>query len=148
MSCSFNIMTTIAWGLIESWKLSLNLCSFKWLKQSRSRVISLILLGLWQLQTELGAGLMDRRIFFLNVDKFSELRRPGCSLFHSEIVKGKKEFLKKLFYVENGNSVYIPCSVRWASHRKWMEKVLRVLIFKNFIKEIKFSVPTSETKRF
>ena len=34
----------------ESWKLCLNLCSRKWLKQSRSLMISLIPLGLWQLK--------------------------------------------------------------------------------------------------
>ena len=112
MSCSFSIMTTVAWGLIKSWKLCLNLNSLEWLKHSRSRLISLVLLGLWKLKTELGAGLMDQRIFFLNIDKLSELQRPGCGLFHSEIIKGKKKFLKKLFYVENGNGVYIPWSVR------------------------------------
>ena len=35
---------------------------------------------------------------FLNVDKLSELRMAGSSLFYSEIVEGKKEFLKKLCF--------------------------------------------------
>ena len=118
MSCSFSIMRTIAWGLIKSWKLCLNLSSLKWLKHSRSRLIGLVLLGLWQLKTELETGVTDQRIFFRNIDKLLELRRPGCGLFHSEIVKGRKEFLKKLFYVENGNGIYIPRSVRWASHKR------------------------------
>ena len=39
---------------------------------------------------------MKWRIFFLNIDKLSELPMAGSSLFHSEIVEGKKEFLKKL----------------------------------------------------
>ena len=41
---------------------------------------------------------MKRRIFFLNTDKLSELRMPGSILFHSEIVEGNKEFLKKLCF--------------------------------------------------
>ena len=41
-----------------------------------------------------------KRIFFLNIDKLSELRMAGSSLFHSEIVVGKKEFLKKLCFAE------------------------------------------------
>ena len=74
------VADSISWpqlreGLIESLKLCLNLCSLKWLKPIRSRAISLILLGLWQLQTELGAGLMSWRIFFLIIDKLSELQR-------------------------------------------------------------------------
>ena len=36
-------------GLIESWKLCLNLCSRKWLRPSRILVIYLIPKGLWQL---------------------------------------------------------------------------------------------------
>ena len=39
---------------------------------------------------------MKWRIFFLNINKLSELRMPGSSFFHSKIVEGKKEFLKKL----------------------------------------------------
>ena len=38
---------------------------------------------------ELVAGLMKWRIFFLNIDKLSELRIAGSSLFHSETVEGK-----------------------------------------------------------
>ena len=36
-------------GLIESWKLCLNLCSRKWLRPSRILVIYLTPIGLWQL---------------------------------------------------------------------------------------------------
>ena len=49
----------------------LNLCSLKWLKSRRSRVISLVPLGLWQLYTELAAGLINYRIFLLNIRKLS-----------------------------------------------------------------------------
>ena len=90
------VVDSIPWpqlhrGFKDSWNLSLNLCSLKWLKPRRSRVISLIVLGLWQLYTELAAGLINWRIFFLNVRKLSELRRLGSNLFHSEKEDGKKE---------------------------------------------------------
>ena len=41
---------------------------------------------------------MKGRIFFLNIYRLSELRMTGPSLFHSEIVEEKKEFLKKLCF--------------------------------------------------
>ena len=85
-------------GFKDSWKLCLNLCSLKRLKPRRSRVISLIPLGLWQVYTELAAGLKNWRIFFLNVRKLLELQKLGSSLFHSEIVDGEKEFLNKLCF--------------------------------------------------
>ena len=90
------VVDSIPWsqlhkGFKDSWNLSLNLCSLKWLKPRRSRVISLIALGLWQLYTELAAGLKNWRIFFLTVKKRSELWRLGSNLFHSEIEDGKKE---------------------------------------------------------
>ena len=77
----------------------LNLCSVKWLKLRKTRVISLILFGIWYSYTELAADLMNWRIFFLNVRKFSQLLRLGSSLFHSEIVvNGKKEFLEEICF--------------------------------------------------
>ena len=39
---------------------------------------------------------------FLNIDKLSESRTPGSSLFHLEIVEGKKEFFKKFFTLKMG----------------------------------------------
>ena len=41
---------------------------------------------------------MKSRIFFLKIDKLSELRMAGSSLFYSEIVEEKTEFLKKLCF--------------------------------------------------
>ena len=51
-------------GFKESWKLCLNLCSRKWLKPSRSLVINLIPLGLWQLKRLLADSLINFRILF------------------------------------------------------------------------------------
>ena len=60
---------------------------------------------------------MKWRIFFLNIDKLSELWMAGSSLFHSEIVEGKKVFEKTMFYTENGNAVYISRGMRWVLDR-------------------------------
>ena len=86
-------------GFKQSWKLCLNLCSRKWLIPTRSRVIGLIPLWLLQLKTLLGEGLINFKILFLKSIKLFEFRRVGSRLFHSMIVEGKKEFLKKLCLV-------------------------------------------------
>ena len=93
-------MDLIPWPQLhkDSWKLCLNLCPLKWFKPRWSRLIILIPLRLWQLYTELAAVFINWRMLFLNVRKFSELQRLGSNLFHSEIVDGKKEFLKKLCF--------------------------------------------------
>ena len=41
---------------------------------------------------------MNLRKLFLKSDKPSAFLRPGSSLFHSIIVDGKNEFLKKLWF--------------------------------------------------
>ena len=37
----------------------------------------------------------EMKNIFLNINKLSELRIPGSSIFHIDIVEGKKEFFKK-----------------------------------------------------
>ena len=59
-------------GFKESWKVCLNLCSRKWLKPSRSLVINLIPLGLWQLKKLLVDGLINFRILFLKILRLLE----------------------------------------------------------------------------
>ena len=86
-------------GFKQSWKLCLNLCSHKWLITTRSRVIRLIPLWLLQLKALVGEGLINFRILFLKSIKLIEFLRVGSRLFHSMIVEGKKEFLKKLSLV-------------------------------------------------
>ena len=46
-----------------------------------------------------GLGRMNFEIFLLKKPTLSELRMSGSRLFHSFIVDGKKEFLKKLCFV-------------------------------------------------
>ena len=79
-------------GFKESWKLCLNLRSRKWLKPSRSLVINLIPLGLWQLKRLLGDGLIKFKILFLKILKLLEFLTLWSSLFHSIIVDGKKKY--------------------------------------------------------
>ena len=81
--------------MFESRKLCLNLCSRKWLKPSRNLVINLIPLGLWQLKRLLADDLINFRILFLKILKLLEFLMLWSSLFHSIIVDGKKQFLKK-----------------------------------------------------
>ena len=90
---------------------------------------------------------MKWRIFSLNIDKPWKLRMPEFSLFHSEIVKGKKEFFKKLcFTLKMGMlCTFLGAWDEWIIGIKWKKK-LKLLVFKNFIKAIKFSVPTSKSK--
>ena len=61
----------------ESWKLYLNLCSRKWLKPSRSLVINLIPLRLWQLKRLLADGLIN----------FMKLLKQGHQALHQIIGK-------------------------------------------------------------
>ena len=60
-------------GLIKSWKLQLNLSSFKWLETRRSILMSWIPIGLWQLETELGHGCKAYKLILL--ERYKILRR-------------------------------------------------------------------------
>ena len=79
-------------GLSESWKLCLNLCSWRWLKPNLNLVNNLTHLGLWQLKTVLPEERMKFKSVFLKTLKLSELRIFKSSLFHSIAAEGKKEF--------------------------------------------------------
>ena len=86
-------------GLIESWKLCLNLCSRKCLRPSWVLVIYLIPIGLWQLWKELNEDRTNFRISFLKTLKLSHFCRLSSNLFHYVTVNGKKKILKKLCLV-------------------------------------------------
>ena len=92
----------------------------------------------------MAAGGVNLRIFFLNVSNFSELRRLGSNLFHSEIADGKKEFLKKLCFDLKMGSLCTFLVVYGAR----LTGSVRLLVFENFIKKTNLSVPTSKPKRF
>ena len=86
-------------GFKSLWKLCLSLCSHKWLKPSRSLVINLIPLRLWQLKSLLADGLINFRTPFLNILKLLEFLMLWSNLFHSVTADGKKVFLKKVCLV-------------------------------------------------
>ena len=79
-------------GLIESWKLCLNLCSRRWLKSNLNLVNNLTPLGLWQLKVVLPEGRMKLKSFFLEMLELFELRMFSSSLFHSITAEGKRNF--------------------------------------------------------
>ena len=59
-------------GYNESWKLCLNLWSWRWLKPNPNLVSNFTPLGLWQLNMLFGDGRMNFNIFFLKIEKLSE----------------------------------------------------------------------------
>ena len=77
----------------------MNLYSLRWLKPSVSLVISLTPLGLRISKTEFGEGRIKLSIFSLKTEILLEFLRLRSQLFHSIIVDGEKEFLKRLCFV-------------------------------------------------
>ena len=84
-------------GLIESWKLSLNLCPLRWLKTKRNLVRSLIPRLSETLNKLLGEGLVNFSNDFLKTSNDTDSIISGLKSFHSLIVYGKKEFAKQYF---------------------------------------------------
>ena len=59
----------------------------------------------------------------------------------------KKIFFEKVMLCLNkGNIADSSCSIRCASYSNEIKKVFWMLIFENYLKETKFSVPTSKLK--
>ena len=69
-------------GFNVSWKLFLNLCSWRWLGPSRNLVKYLIPLRLWQPNMLLAVGLIDFKILFLKILGLRVFWTSGSSLFH------------------------------------------------------------------
>ena len=111
------IMTTFTLRIYLSWKLCLNFCSLKWLRPSRSLIISLILLGLWQSKREFGEGLRKLSIFSLNTEILLEFLGLGSKSFHS-IIAGIKE--KNIF----------------AEDPRWVSNVKLVLLINMALSEV------------
>ena len=102
-------------------------------------------LTLWDYK-QFETGLMNWRIFFVNICDVSELWRPGPSLFHSEI-EGKKEFLKKLCFTLKMEMLctFLKVSDERLTGIKW-KTFWKCSFLKTFLKKREFSVPTSESK--
>ena len=85
-----------------SWKLCLNLCLRKWLRLTRSLVMSLISVWFSQLKILLGISLISFRILFLKALKLPTFQILWSRLFHLITAKGKNECLKKMFCFGKG----------------------------------------------
>ena len=103
-------------GFRVSWKLSLNLGSFKGLRQKRSLVRYLIPLLLWQLTALLGHALVNYNILLLKMRRLAALGRLGSNklysitvdgLFYSMIADGIKSFEKIMFGMKHNNFICI-----------------------------------------
>ena len=78
-------------------------------------------------------------------NRLRELRRLVSNLFHSMIVDGKKEFLKKpCFLLKKDKLRDICCGIQWMSYGNQVEEVLKILILKCVIKQTKLCGPTSK----
>ena len=89
-------------GSTESWKLCLNLCSFKWLKPILRLFRNFNFSGLFMWKTLLEFGLMKFNKCFLKIFKEAELQISRSSLLQSLITYGKNLFLKKLCLILKG----------------------------------------------
>ena len=81
-------------GSTTSWKLCLNLCSFKCLKPSFNLGRYFLPTELWILKILFGFGLMNSGRHFLNNIKIPEFLIKESNLFHSNTADRKKVFLK------------------------------------------------------
>ena len=81
-------------GLMQFWKLWLNLCSFKWLRPNCNLINKRSQAKLQTLKVAEGCGWIRLSKCCLNILKIN-LRISKSSLFHSGMVHGKKEFLNE-----------------------------------------------------
>ena len=127
-------------GFKQFRKLCLNLWSRRLLKLNLSVVISFIPIGSWQLKVLLGVGRINCKIFFLKRVRLSELLIILSRLFHSIIVDGKNDVLKK--DIEPKNVVNITsCTLCCPSGGDFIKQILRRLS-SSYLKEIaKFPKP-------
>ena len=82
-------------GFNASWKLFLNLCSWRWLSPSHNHLKYLIPFRLWQPDMLIAVGLINFKIFFFKILTLGAFWITGSSLFHPMMTDGKKVFLKK-----------------------------------------------------
>ena len=98
-------------------------------------------IGLWQLKALLGVGRINCKMLFLKRARLSELLILLSRLFHSIIVDGKNEFLKKVYIKPMNVTDIISCSVCCPSGGDFIKEILRELIFSCLKKIEKFSKP-------
>ena len=123
VTCIFNVTATgTKW--IVSWKLFLNLCSWRWLSLSHNLIKYLIPFMLWG--------------FWIS----------GSSLFHSMMTDGKKVFLKKLcLTLKWGISFAFLVEYGLFNLGIILKRYFGRSVFQNFVKAEKFSVPPPVLQR-
>ena len=123
VTCIFNVTATgTKW--IVSWKLFLNLCSWRWLSLSHNLIKYLIPFMLWG--------------FWIS----------GSSLFHSMMTDGKKVFLKKLcLTLKWGISFAFLVEYGLFNLEIILKRYFGRSVFQNFVKAEKFSVPPPVLQR-
>ena len=134
----------------------MNLCFLKCLRPSLSLVISLIPCGLWRSKKAFGEGLMKLIIFSLKMKYFVKVSKTWIKVFlfnNSRWKKKKKKKKKKnhekvMLCLYKGNVALSSCSILCTSYLNDIKKVFWMFIFKNFVKETKFVVPTTKLKGF
>ena len=133
------VLNTVSWlhwhkGLMESWKLCLNLCCLKWFKLSQCRLINLIPLSLWQLYAELA---VTHRTTQARV-QFTLVRDSNW----------KERVLKKGYVLLRGWGRCVESSKLARVLLELKKKVCRLPVFENFTRKTKPSVPTWKPKEF
>ena len=131
-----------------SLKLSLDLCSRRWLRTSLILERYLLALELWQLKILFGFGRINFRILDLNKLRLFRFWMSELRLFYSDINDGKRIFEEVVFYIKLWNVIRISCSIIKIIFRNNIEEIVRRLFFDNFDKSTTFAVPTSLLKRF
>ena len=81
-------------GIRSSWKLSLNMCFWRWLSPSRNLATSFTPIGSWQPKELFQVVLMNFKIFYLKMVSASKFQLFESNILNSIMVDWKYEFSK------------------------------------------------------
>ena len=96
VTCIFNVAAISTNGFNVSWKLFLNLCSWRLLSPSRNFVRYSIRFRLWQLYMLFVVGVRKCKIFLWIISTLGAFWISGSSLFHLMMTGGKDALFEKL----------------------------------------------------
>ena len=118
-----------------SWKLFLNLCSWRWLSPSLRLIKYLIPFRFCKLNMFFGVGLLNFKILFLKILRLGAFWISGSSFipFHDNWRK-KSIFEEAVFNFEMRNIISVPCKVWPCQLRNYIKKIFWRLVFQSFIK--------------
>ena len=129
-------LTQLRIVLRVSWKVCLNLCSWKWLRPALNLVNNLILLGLWQLLTLFLDGRINfKMIFLINI---------FINHFPFIYSRSKTGIFWKIMSQFKRSNIFIVSSKVWSTrHRNNINEVFRRLFVTCFLEIREFSKATS-----